>query len=153
MRIRGVALVVFVVLGVLFGSVGSVSARDDKLTFSIHGALDRAEFKQKLDPGVQLYFGATWHAAPTEDKGIFKTNKKTRAFGRSDQDACDWAFLSALLQLQERARQMGANAVVEIESVYKNTPLVSEKEYLCGAGGMMSGVALNGRIVKLAAKK
>jgi hypothetical protein len=150
MRIRLVALVV---AGLLFGSVSSVSARDDKLTFSINGALDKAEAKQKLDAGVKLFFGAKWHPAAVEDKGVFKTNKKTRAFGRSDQDASDWAFLSALLQLQERARQVGANAVVEIESVYHNQPFVSEKEYQCGAGGMMSGVALNGRMVKIADKK
>lgn len=150
MRIRLVALVV---AGLLLGSVSSVSARDDKLTFSIHGALDRAEAKQKLDPGVHLFFGAKWHPAAVEDKGIFKTNKKTRAFGRSDQDACEWAFLSAILQLQERAKQVGANAVVEIESVYKNTPFISEKEFQCGAGSMMTGVSLNGRMVKVAEKK
>lgn len=150
MRIRLVALVV---AGLLFGSVSSVSARDDKLTFSIHNALDRAEAKQKLDPGVQLFFGAKWHPASVEDKGVFKTNKKTRAFGRSDQDACEWAFLSAILQLQDRAKQVGANAVVEIESTYKNTPFVSEKEFQCSAGSMMTGVSLNGRMVKVAAKK
>jgi hypothetical protein len=150
MRTRLVALVI---AGVLFGSVSSVSARDDRLTFSIRNALDRADAKQKLDPGVQLFFGSKWHPAATEDKGVFKTNKRTRSFGRSDQDACEWAFLSALLALQERAKQVGANAVVEIESNYKDQPFVSDKEYQCGAGGVMAGVALNGRMVKLAAKK
>jgi hypothetical protein len=149
MRIRLVALVV---AGLLFGSVSPLSARDDRLTFPIRSALDRAEAKQKMDPGVQLFFGAKWHPATTEDKGVFKTNKKTRSFGRSDQDACEWAFLSAVLSLQERAKQVGANAVVEIESNYKDQPFISEKEYHCGAGGMMAGVALNGRMVKLAGK-
>src|SRR4051812_37128518 len=149
MRIRLVALVV---VGALCGSVSSVSARDDRLTFSIKGALDRAEAKQKLDPGVQLFFGAKAHPAAVEDKGIFKANKKTRAIGRSDQDACEWAFLSALLELQARAKQVGANAVVAIESNYKDQPFVSDKDFQCGAGGMMAGVALNGRMVKLRAK-
>ncbi|MCK5205111.1 MAG: excinuclease ABC subunit A, partial [Desulfobacterales bacterium] len=64
--------------------------------------------------------------------------------------ACEWVFLSALLKLQERARNQGANAVINIKSNYKNNEVVSDTEYQCGAGTIFAGVALKGRIVKLA---
>lgn len=133
-------------------ATSTVSARDDRLRFSIKDALGRATAKQKLDPSVALYFGKAAHPAAVEDKGDFKTNKKTRAAGRSDLDACEWAFLSAVMQLQERARALQANAVVEIESIYKDQPFASETEFECGAGSMVAGVALHGRFIKTAAK-
>jgi hypothetical protein len=126
------------------------SARDDRLTFSIRDALEHVEAKQKIDPGIRLYFGKQPHPAVTADLGIDKANDKTRAFNRTDQDACDWVFLSAVLKLQERARKLQANAVVGIISIYKNEPFESETEYRCGAGSIVAGVALRGQFVKLA---
>jgi hypothetical protein len=58
-------------------------------------------------------------------------------------------FLSAVLSLQERVRQLGGNAVVKIKSVYRGGDLSSETEYECGAGAIMGGVALQGEVVKL----
>jgi uncharacterized protein YbjQ (UPF0145 family) len=58
-------------------------------------------------------------------------------------------FLSVLLKLQERARSLGANAVINIRSNYRNNEIVSEIEYQCGAGHIFAGVALKGRIVKV----
>ena len=55
-----------------------------------------------------------------------------------------------MLELQERAAKEGGNAVVEIKSNYKNSERSSETEYMCGNGAVMSGVALKGKVVKLA---
>jgi hypothetical protein len=128
----------------------STSARNDVERFSIGSALQPPEARAKLDPSVSLYFGPAPHPAVVADLGDFKTNKKTRSFGRADQEACDWAFLSAVMQLQERARSLRADAVVEIESNYKNAPFASHSLYECGVGGFVAGVALRGRFVKLA---
>jgi uncharacterized protein YbjQ (UPF0145 family) len=128
----------------------STSARDDRLTFSITNALSHVQAKRKLDPSVRLYFGKQPHPAVVADLGDDKANEKTRAFNRTDQEACDWVFLSAVLKLQERARRLQANAVVDIVSVYKNERFESDTEYRCGAGSMVAGVALTGRFVKLA---
>jgi hypothetical protein len=125
------------------------SARDDRLVFPIRAAFDSVDAKQKVDPNIRLYFGKMPHPTPTADLGVYKSNDKTRAFNRTDQDACNWVFLSAVLKLQQRARQLQGNAIVEIESIYKNEPFVSETEYRCGAGTFVSGVALSGKIVKL----
>jgi hypothetical protein len=128
----------------------STSARNDVERFPISFALQQPEARAKLDPSVPLYFGQAPHPAVFADLGDFKTNKKTRSFGRDDQEACDWAFLSAMLQLQERGRALRADAVVEIESNYKNAPFSSTSKYECGVGGFVAGVALRGRFVRFA---
>jgi len=58
-------------------------------------------------------------------------------------------MMSALLQLHQRAQSMGANAVINIKSNYKNREVSSETDYTCGAGATIAGVALIGTIVEL----
>jgi uncharacterized protein YbjQ (UPF0145 family) len=58
-------------------------------------------------------------------------------------------MLSALIQLQERARREGGNAVINIKSYYKKQTFSSESQFECHAGNIMAGVALKGDIVKL----
>jgi uncharacterized protein YbjQ (UPF0145 family) len=81
--------------------------------------------------------------------GEWTSNKKTNAFNKSDQEACDIAFISAAVSLQDRAKREGGNAVINIHSVYKNDKFESGSEYLCGAGATMAGVALRGTVVTL----
>ncbi len=84
-----------------------------------------------------------------KDFGGFKTNKKTNAFAKSDEDACNWVFLSAMISLKERAIKEGGNAVVDIKSNYKNNLTSSSETFQCGAGAVMAGVALTGKVVTL----
>ncbi|WP_247887040.1 excinuclease ABC subunit A [Azospirillum sp. SYSU D00513] len=124
-------------------------ARDERGMYSIVEALNTPEARERLDQGVKLYFGAQRAPRQSRDFGEWKTNKKTNAVGKSDKEACQWAFLSAVLEMQERARKEGGNAVVGILSNYKNTETSSESEFMCGAGNIMAGVALKGKVVKL----
>ena len=57
-----------------------------------------------------------------------KSNRRTNAFGKSDQDACDIAFLSAIFALQDRAMAVGGTAVLDIKSGTKNRDLTSATE-------------------------
>jgi hypothetical protein len=123
--------------------------RDDRLMFPIDDALEMPAAQSKLQ-GIVFYFGNQKHPKILQDLGEFGTNKKTNAFNKSDKQACEWVFLSALMALQERARSLGANAVINIKSNYRGNEVVSETKYQCGAGHIFSGVALKGRIVKLA---
>ena len=134
---------------VIFSLPQQTFSRDDRLRFSINDAISTVAAQNKLQ-GIKLYFGDQKHPEVLEDLGEFNTNKKTNAFAKSDKKACEWVFLSALLQLQERARNLNANAVIKIKSNYKHQEFVSETEFECGAGHIMAGVALKGRIVKLA---
>lgn len=124
-------------------------ARDEHLTLPIKEALESPAAQSKLDKGVKLYFGQQKHPKPAKTLGEWKTNKKTNAFNKSDKEACEWVFLSAVLELQERARKEGGNAVINIRSNYKSHEKSSEMEYTCGAGGLMAGVAFKGTVVKL----
>jgi hypothetical protein len=129
---------------------GNASARDDHTMFPLVDALQTQAAKEKLDPEIKLFFGDQKHPKVTKDLGEWKTNKKTNSFNKSDKQACEWTFLSAMLEMQERARKEGGNAVIAIKSNYKNIERTSETEYMCGSGALMSGVAFKGKVVKLA---
>ncbi len=128
----------------------SAHARDDKHMFPIKDAMETEAAKEKLDPGIKFYFGNQSHPKATKKYGNFSTSKKTNAFNKSDDQACQWAFLSALLALQDRAQREGGNAVINIASNYKHKTVKSNTEYECHAGNILAGVALKGDVVKLA---
>ena len=123
-------------------------ARNTIHQFSIQNVMNNPEFAPRL-AGVSFYFGTQQHPEAITTFGDDKTNKKTNSFNKTDQEACDWAMLSALLQLRSRAISLGANAVVNIQSNYKDDLVSSEMEYTCGAGGIMAGVALTGSFIKI----
>ena len=124
-------------------------ARDDRLRLPILDAMSTPDAKAKLNGGVRFYFGPQAHPAPTRSMGDFTANKKTNFTNKSDKEGCEWAFLSAAISLQERARQLGGNAVINIRSAYKNVEFSSETQYECGAGTFIGGVALRGEVALL----
>ena len=68
---------------------------------------------------------------------------------RSDQQACQVAFLSALIALEGQARKMGANAIINIQSDTGGEPSASRTTYKCAAGGAVARVNLSGTYVRL----
>lgn len=118
-------------------------ARDTRLHLDIAQALAAGKADGTLDGSVRFYFKGGKTPAATR-LGPGTTNKKTNAVGKSDEEACQWVFLSALKALQEAARSRGANAVIDIESNYKKQVFASATQYECAAGGIMAGVALKG---------
>lgn len=124
-------------------------ARDDIKDFSIAEALSSEQAKQILGSDIKFYFGAQSHGAVTKKFGEFGTNKKTNGVGKTDRQACEWAFLSAMKTLRERAQREGANAVVNIRSNYRSNMTSSLDTFKCGSGAVMSGVALLGDVVQL----
>ena len=122
-------------------------ARDTRQHFDIATALEAGKADGTLDGTVRFYFKGAGTPSATRI-GEATTNKKTNAFGKSDAEACQWAFLSAVKALQEAAKARGANAVVDIESNYKRQVFTSATQYECGAGGLMAGVALKGNSAK-----
>jgi len=136
-------------LGLL--TAGNAQARDTKLMLSIDEAMSSADFQEKLDSTITFSFGGLPAGKSIGERhGNYTSNKKTNAFGKSDEAACRWAFLSALLSFQDRVRSEGGDAVVNLESYYKANPMISTSEYECHAGGVIAGVALRGDVVTLA---
>src|SRR5438270_6226392 len=128
----------------------SAAARDDRLKLPVDAALAKGQnYKEKIDPQVKLYFGKQPRVKVAKSIGEWTSNKRTNAFNKKDQEACDIAFISAAVSLQDRAKREGGNAVINIHSVYKNDKFESPTEYLCGAGSTMAGVALRGTVVTL----
>jgi hypothetical protein len=122
-------------------------ARDTVATYPVDAAI--ASDPGKVTPDVTLYFAGQKHPAVAKSYGEFSTNKKTNAFGKSDLEACQHVFLSAVMELQDRARKEGGNAVINIKSNYKNELTESPTEFTCGAGAVIAGVALVGDVVTL----
>ena len=138
------------VVVLLLAAVRSAKARDDKLLLPITPVLESEEASQKLDGSVRFYFGNQPHPKILTNFGSDVSNLKTNAFNKTDQKACEWVFLSTLLSLEKRAKELGANAVVNIISFYKKVAMSSETDYECHAGALMAGVALKGDFVKVA---
>lgn len=127
----------------------SAEGRDERLMFSIQEALNSPRAQGRISGDIKLFFAGEKYPDPLQRLGTFKSNLKTNAAGKSDQTACTWVFLSTVLSLQERARKEGGNAVVDIKSIYKGTVTASPSEFMCGAGSIIAGVALEGTIVRL----
>lgn len=126
-----------------------LQARDDRNRYSIEDAMNIAAAKEKLNKGYTFKFGSAPHGKVTARHGEFTSNKKTNAFGKSDEFACQWAFLSAMLSFQDRIAQEGGNAVINLRSNYKQSEFVSDTEFECGNGAIMAGVTFIGEVVTL----
>lgn len=124
----------------------SAYAKNDIMRFPIAAALAEPDAKAKLDPNIKFYFGNK--SAGRKITQQLSSNKKANGVGKSDQAACNRAFLSALLSFQDRAKKEGGNKVVNITSYYYKNVFVSDKEFECGVGSIMSGVTLRGYIAK-----
>jgi hypothetical protein len=139
----------FVVALVAVAGVHGAQARDTEYNLPIAEAMQDAEVRKNLGSDVAFYFSGQAKPAATKTFGEFVTNKKTNSVGRPDMVACRWAMMSALLQLRDRARELGADAVVDIVSYYKKNTKASTTDYECHAGAVIAGVALKGTFVKV----
>lgn len=129
--------------------ISNAGARNTIIGYSVDEALAHAKAKSVLGEDIHFYFGEQQHGKVIKKLGEIRTNKKTNAFNKTDTEACQWAFLSAMKALKNRAIQMGGNAVVNIRSNYKNNLTSSNDSFQCGAGNIVAGVALVGIVVNI----
>jgi uncharacterized protein YbjQ (UPF0145 family) len=133
----------------LLASMPAISFATDKVVhLAFNNAVVAATQSGKLDGSVKFYLA---DIQPAGQATVLKTvtiEKKTNAFGKQDQVSCDWALQSALISLQDDAKEVGANAVVDIVSDYDNEYRDNEK-YECHVGFLMSGVVLKAKLAKL----
>jgi len=133
--------------GLVFGQ--HADARDTLLNLKAQDALEQGRQRGDILSDVKVYFAGETTPGVEKKLGEFRTNKKTNAFNKSDEEACRWAFFSAIKSLQERALKEGGNAVIDIKSNYRDREFVSATEFQCGAGTFIGGVALKGTVAKL----
>ena len=126
---------------------GTVDARDDASKQPIADAM--ATETAQAFTGVKFYFGDQPYGEAKRKIGNFTSKKTTNAFGKSDYDACQWAFLSAVKSFYERALREGGNAVVNLKSITTGEPFSSATEFECRAGHVVAKVYLSGDVVEL----
>ena len=124
-------------------------ARDERMLFDVDPVLASAEGKDRFDDTVQFYFGERPYPQAQQSFGVHTSERRTFAPVYTDEEACKKAFIEALAGLRDAAKKAGANAVVNIKSIYKNREFRSETQYECRTGYLVTGVALEGRLVKL----
>jgi uncharacterized protein YbjQ (UPF0145 family) len=136
---------------------GSAFARNDKLLLPLQPASRAAQ--QFVGQDVQLRFGKASAAGaeimsvvegqasvdPWENSSYAGSGGRSR---RSDEDACADAFRKAALQLRQRAKGVGAGAVVGIVSNYNGEPMDSTELYECHAGMTRAVVQLKGQAAR-----
>lgn len=142
-----------IVLAVLAAAASGAMAADNKKMMPIEAAMAANDAQAKLNNGVQFFFAGQPTPKVIDKLGTDKTSQKTNSFGKSAETSCNWAFLSAMMRLEKRAKDLGANAVVNIVSNYGNVEMASATEFECHDGNIMTGVALKGDFVKIAPKK
>lgn len=141
------AILIFSTLLLSLISFDSVAA--DRIgQYSIKEALQRGYDEGRIDRSIRLHFKGQRRPRYRKTIRTYRTSKKANAFARSDEKACQWAFLSAIRALTDRAKKVGGRAVVDIVSNYKNRRYSSATKFQCGAGAVMAGVALRGKVVR-----
>jgi hypothetical protein len=123
-------------------------ARETFHDLSVEDAKQSTLGQEKL-LDLPIYMKGQKHPKVAKDLGVFTSNRRTNAFNKSDEQACEVAFLSALIALQKRARAEGGDAVVDVRSITKHNDLESATQFRCVAGAVIANVALEGRVVRL----
>jgi hypothetical protein len=141
-----------VALAVLLTPVAPQTARaaDDLILINLADAMATPEYQQMLDGSVKFDLGNSPHPAVAERYGERVTNRKTNGFAKEAGVACRHVLLSALIALQDEARSLGGNAVVNIVSYFKRHTVSNDTQAECYKGFFIASVALKGDIVKLA---
>ncbi|MBB3241621.1 uncharacterized protein YdbL (DUF1318 family) [Pseudomonas sp. Tn43] len=125
-------------------------ARDTAVYLPFDKAVAEATRAGKIDGSVKFYLAGN---TPTGNVTVLSagavTNKKTNAFNKSDEVACQWVAQSAIISLHQAAKNAGANAVTNIVSYYKKNERKDATTYECHAGALMAGVALKGDLAKV----
>lgn len=140
-----------VTAALLLSALPSISqARDTALFLPFEKVVAEAIRTGKIDGSVKFYLAGN---APAGKVSVLSagavTNKKTNAFNKSDEEACEWVLQSALISLHHAAKNAGANAVTDIVSFYKRNERKDATTYECHAGAIMAGVALKGDLAKV----
>ncbi len=126
--------------------LAACAPRDTTHYFSINEVLKSPQAAEVLNPKIKLYFGKP--APGKVVKAGLISNKKTNASNKTDRQACEWEFLSAVRSFQDSAARMGATKVGNLISFYNYNPYKSTTQFECHAGNLIGGVTLKGDIVK-----
>ena len=139
--------------GALLSVAMSAQAKDEQMMMPIEAAFAQTGTRDNVDGSVKYFFGKQKPTGKILQKlGSDTTSQKSNAFGKENSVSCNTAFLSGMISFQKRAKELGANAVINIVSNYNHVEMSSETEYECHVGAIMSGAAFKGDFVKISDK-
>ena len=78
-------------------------AADRAMMVPIENAMNVNDAKGRLGDTVQFYFGDQKTPKVASKITSDSTSQKTNSVGKSPEEACNWAFLSAMLALKKKA--------------------------------------------------
>ncbi len=129
--------------------VVEANAADELVLMPLDQVLSSPMAEGKIDGSVRFYLGDTSHPPITQNYGNFVSNKKTNGFGKSAAESCTRVILSTLIQFQDQAKGLGANAVVNMVSFFKQNEVSHNDDVECYKGFLMAGSTLKGDIVRI----
>ena len=124
-------------------SAADAKGRREAQVWKIADFQNNAEYMARLEG-----FRFEWGRGGGTALGTTESRRATSGIGKSDEGACQWALLSALLAIKADAQARGGTAVVNLRSFAENTDFVSTTEYQCVSGATNSRVYIRGTIVK-----
>lgn len=132
-------------------STSLASARNTFYDISVEEAVKTKTGQKKL-LDVPFYMLGQEHPSVDKDFSIFKSNKRS-AKGFGNIKKCQVAFISAIISLQNKAKRMGGDGLIDVMSVTRRNNLESPDKFRCLAGANMVNVELVGRVVTFSKEK
>ncbi|MCG3784423.1 excinuclease ATPase subunit [Delftia acidovorans] len=127
----------------------AVHARNEAVMLPLADVVKLGLEQGKLDGSVSFHLSGASTPAISERLGDDVSNKKTNGVGKDDATACNWAALSALIAFEAKAKQKGANAVVDLHSFNKKQSTRDPVNFECRAGNVMAGVTFKGTYARV----
>lgn len=138
-----------VVLASLSMTIGNPAvARNEAVYVPLADAVQLGIDQGKLDGSVKFYLSGAATPRIASRLGEDSSNKKTNSVGKDDATACKWAALSALIAFQNKAKSLGANAVVDLHSNNNRVAYKNPTNFECRAGNIIAGTAFKGTYAK-----
>ena len=136
------------VTALLLVAPAAAMAGDKVIHLSFEAGVAAARKAGSIDGSVQFHLAGNGPRGKVVNDNV-TVNRKTNAFGKSDEETCNRVLATDLLYLQNEAKQAGANAVVDIVSNYNDTEYRDSQNFECHKGFLMSGVALKAKLAKV----
>ncbi|OAM31525.1 hypothetical protein A7P95_00410 [Eikenella longinqua] len=116
-----------------------------KVVYRCNGraVLASSEAKSLLNPSVPVSFGAGGRTV----RANLTTRQAANASNKSDEAACERAFINAAHKFQETAQGRGANRVSNFHSYY-NRQILRGGQYDCEVGTFHARVVMRGDIAR-----
>jgi hypothetical protein len=132
------------VLAAIAVAAPAAHARKDFAAYPIEAVRAHPDYASKIGD-FKFVFGDSVSGTKI---GTTSTRKSTNGLNKSDEGACVWAMLSALIAIKEDAVSRGATSVQGIKSTVTGEPFASTTEFQCVSGFTNSRVYLEGTLVK-----